>query len=232
MEAFWSWLVWWEIGLLGGAALIFARLLWKDRHCQEAHNYLEDNMTPVREALRELGEVQEMATARRMRRAVGYCQNTDCEDYAKGVFLLNHGPVFYCPRCRNIGEVVDEVGSYTGNSEIFKEVRVEYNYDPIHRVYREVAIIRDDGIWGQHNVYTLTSPLIKTERRALKVAEAMLSSLNTYHGFIGAANGELPRTNEHILDMDKPREEFRQELEKFHKELETSTLRQKGTRAC
>ncbi|MEE9281488.1 MAG: hypothetical protein V3V67_15045, partial [Myxococcota bacterium] len=24
----------------------------------------------------------------RMKRGVGYCENTDCEDYAKGVFLL------------------------------------------------------------------------------------------------------------------------------------------------
>jgi len=35
-----------------------------------------------------------------MKRGVGYCENTDCEDYAKGVFLLNHGDTFYCPRCR------------------------------------------------------------------------------------------------------------------------------------
>ena len=35
-----------------------------------------------------------------MKRGVGYCENTDCEDYAKGVFLLNHGDTFYCPRCQ------------------------------------------------------------------------------------------------------------------------------------
>ena len=40
-----------------------------------------------------------------MKRGVGYCENTDCEDYAKGVFLLNHGDTFYCPRCRQLRTV-------------------------------------------------------------------------------------------------------------------------------
>ncbi len=74
-----------------------------------------------------------------MKRGVGYCENTDCEDYAKGVFLLNHGDTFYCPRCRQLGKVEKERGFYTGNSDIFKEVRVEYNFDPINGVYRVIA---------------------------------------------------------------------------------------------
>ena len=47
-----------------------------------------------------------------MKRGVGYCENTDCEDYAKGVFLLNHGDTFYCPRCRQLGKVEKERGFY------------------------------------------------------------------------------------------------------------------------
>ena len=93
-----------------------------------------------------------------MKRGVGYCENTDCEDYAKGVFLLNHGDTFYCPRCRQLGKVEKERGFYTGNSDIFKEVRVEYNFDPINGVYREIAIVRDESLWGRNNVYTLQSP--------------------------------------------------------------------------
>ena len=117
-----------------------------------------------------------------MKRGVGYCENTDCEDYAKGVFLLNHGDTFYCPRCRQLGKVEKERGFYTGNTDIFKEVRVEYNFDPINSVYREIAIVRDESLWGRNNVYTLQSPLIKTEKRALKVAEAILANLNRYRG--------------------------------------------------
>jgi ribosomal protein S27AE len=96
-----------------------------------------------------------------MKRGVGYCENTDCEDYAKGVFLLNHGDTFYCPRCRQLGKVEKERGFYTGNTDIFKEVRVEYNFDPINSVYREIAIVRDESLWGRNNVDTLQSPLIK-----------------------------------------------------------------------
>ena len=74
-----------------------------------------------------------------MKRGVGYCENTDCEDYAKGVFLLNHGDTFYCPRCRQLGKVEKERGFYTGNSDIFKEVRVEYNFDPINGILSSQA---------------------------------------------------------------------------------------------
>lgn len=167
------------------------------------------------------GESVEMAT---MKRGVGYCENTDCEDYAKGVFLLNHGDTFYCPRCRQLGKVEKERGFYTGNSDIFKEVRVEYNFDPINGVYREIAIVRDESLWGRNNVYTLQSPLIKTEKRALKVAEAILANLNRYRGLL---NGdEIPRTTEIILSFDEPFDEFQRKLGQLSKEWEASGLRE------
>jgi ribosomal protein S27AE len=159
-----------------------------------------------------------------MKRGVGYCENTDCEDYAKGVFLLNHGDTFYCPRCRQLGKVEKERGFYTGNSDIFKEVRVEYNFDPINGVYREIAIVRDESLWGRNNVYTLQSPLIKTEKRALKVAEAILANLNRYRGLL---NGdEIPRTTEIILSFDDSFEEFQRKVQQLGRELEQSGLRE------
>ncbi len=159
----------------------------------------------------------------RMKRGVGFCESTDCEDYAKGVFLLNHGTTFYCPRCRSLGAVEKERGFFTGDSDIFKEVRVEYNYDAVHKTYREIAIIRDDSLMGEgHNVYTLHSPLIKTERRALKVAEACLANLNRYRGLL--AGDDIPRTTEYVLNIDEPREDFFRHLAAFAKELEGSAL--------
>ena len=112
-----------------------------------------------------------------MRRGVGYCMNTGsievegCEEYAKGVFLLNHGDNFYCPRCRHLGTVVKETGTavYGGGNAPFKEVRCEFNYDPCTEKFREIAIDRDEAIWGTGSKYTLLSPLIKTEKRALKL---------------------------------------------------------------
>ena len=159
-----------------------------------------------------------------MKRGVGYCENTDCEDYAKGVFLLNHGDTFYCPRCRQLGKVEKERGFYTGNTDIFKEVRVEYNFDPINSVYREIAIVRDESLWGRNNVYTLQSPLIKTEKRALKVAEAILANLNRYRGLLNS--DDIPRTTEIILSFDDEFDEFSRKLQQLSKEWEASGLRE------
>ena len=142
------------------------------------------------------------------------------EDYAKGVFLLNHSACFICSRCRVEGSVVMEKGFYTGNSDVFKEVRVEFNYDPVNGVYREIGIVRDDSASGG-NVYTLQSPLIKTENRSLKVAEAVLSNLNRFTGLL---SGEIPTTTEYILSFDDPFEEFQRKVQQLGKELEGSGL--------
>ena len=163
-----------------------------------------------------------------MKRGVGYCENTDCEDYAKGVFLLNHGDTFYCPRCRQLGKVEKERGFYTGNTDIFKEVRVEYNFDPINSLYREIAIVRDESLWGRNNVYTLQSPLIKTEKRALKVAEAILANLNRYRGLL---NGDdIPRTTEIILSFDDEFDEFSRKPLASHSLLSCWSFRENSSK--
>jgi hypothetical protein len=160
-----------------------------------------------------------------MRRAVGYCQKDQCDDYAKGVFLLNHGQTFLCPRCREDGEIAPEVGAYTGTSDVFKEVRVEYNYCAVNHEFREIAIVRDESLWGRCNTYVLKSPLIKTERRALKVAEAILSNLNKFSRCLADLNsGEVPTTLETILNFDQDMATFKSNLAKFAKELEASPL--------
>ena len=115
-------------------------------------------------------------------------------------------------------------GPVPGNSDIFKEVRVEYNFDPINGVYREIAIVRDESLWGRNNVYTLQSPLIKTEKRALKVAEAILANLNRYRGLL---NGDdIPRTTEIILSFDDEFDEFSRKLQQLSREWEASGLRE------
>ena len=162
-----------------------------------------------------------------MKRGAGYCENTDCEDYAKGVFLLNHDRYnFKCPRCRQAGHVEKEVGSCSGlgATAIFKEVRVEYNFDPVNAVYREIAIVRDESLWGSHSTYTLRSPLIRTQNRALKVAESILANLNRDPGL--ADSEDIPRTNEVILSLDDSPEEFSRRLKVLEKQWEDSALRE------
>ena len=52
----------------------------------------------------------------------------------------------YQPRFSPDGASLAYCTNKTGNSDIFKEVRVEYNFDPINGVYREIAIVRDDRV--------------------------------------------------------------------------------------
>jgi hypothetical protein len=163
-----------------------------------------------------------------MKRAVGYCEDTDCEDFGKGVFLLNHGETFYCPRCRNVGRVVAERGIHHAKEGVpFKEVRVEFNYDPISSAFREIAIVRDESIWGSGSTYTLLSPLIKTEKRALKVAEAILANLQRYADIL---DDGIPRTTETIISFDEDIEAFTAKMKRLGDEWENSNLSLKKMR--
>ncbi len=164
-----------------------------------------------------------------MRRGVGYCMNTGsienegCEEYAKGVFLLNHGNTFYCPRCRVVGMMVEETGKAEHNGcAPFKEVRCEFNYDPCSKRFREIAIVRDEAIWGTGAKYTLMSPLIKTEKRALKVAEAILANLQRYADL--AEEDDIPRSTEVLLSLDDDLSVFVEKMKSLGEAWEQSTL--------
>ena len=146
-----------------------------------------------------------------IRRGAGFCQSMDCRDYAKGVFLLNpSNDVFTCPCCRGTDTHVEiESGRHANDHEVVKEVRVEYNYDPVNGNYRDTAIVRDEAIPGRANVYTFRSPLIKTEQRALKIAEAMLANSH----WSGRKDDDFGyRETEIILHFDNPMEKFLDEL--------------------
>ena len=159
----------------------------------------------------------------RMRRGVGYCEDEICEEFTRGVFLLNHDGAWKCPACGKPGRVERERGTFHGRGERFKEVRVEYNFDPLDGVYREVAIVQDVSLWGPARTYTLQSPLVRTEKRALKVAEAILANLNRSPE--PALRGEIPSTSEVILSLDQPFEQFRRQLGLLQEAWQASGLR-------
>jgi hypothetical protein len=161
-----------------------------------------------------------------MKRGVGYCEDSACEEHARGVFLLNHEGAFYCPTCRKCGRVESERGFHTGSADVFKEVRVEYNFDPITATYRDIAIVQDVSLWGRNNVYTLQSPLIRTEKRALKVAEAILANLNRRPDLVH--EDEIPNSAEVVLSFDDSREEFARKLDALAQEWASSGLSQQS----
>jgi hypothetical protein len=158
------------------------------------------------------------------KRAVGYCYNNPCDDVSKGVFLLNHGDTFYCPRCRLPGTVEREVGEVKGEGSFFRQVRVEFNYNPQVKKYLEAGIVAIENV-SEGNTYTLRSPLIKTEQRALKVAEQVLANLNCY----GHNPSDTTPTQELILMLDDDRESFTRSCDKLRQLLEKSSLVDKDT---
>ena len=132
----------------------------------------------------------------RMNRGVGFCLQKECADYAKGVFLLNHGDTFFCPRCRIQGFVEPERHTSVIRGATYKEVRVEYNYDSVRNVYREIAIVRDEALPGRCSTLVMYSPLIRTEKKALMTAQSLLASLQK-------GDDQPLSTTEVILDMGR-----------------------------
>ena len=146
-------------------------------------------------------------------RALGYCDNKDCEDFIKGVFLLNHSNKFYCPRCRHLGfiEPEDRIDRPCMASDYYNEVRVEFNFNPVNGKYENIGVVLvDDMTVG--GTYTLKSPLIRTEARALKVAESMLCALNS-----GVKD---PSTVDSGLSIDLGSETFTQDLAELKRKLD------------
>jgi ribosomal protein S27AE len=152
-----------------------------------------------------------------MRRGVGYCTNIKCDEHAKACFLLNHGDKYTCGVCNKVGLYIEEKGTFEGKSEHWKEVRVEFDYDPLQGIYRSVAIIIDNSLVGSHNVYTLRSPLIRTDKRASKVAENLLATLQAFKEI---EEDCIPRAMPKDVHFDASLEEVKRELDIISKSWE------------
>lgn len=173
--------------------------------------------------------VNAIFTPRRIERGVGYCENTSCEEFCKAKFLLYHEGSFFCQVCFKEGFAVEEVGKpVRAPGQLFGEVKVEYCYCPSAKRYRELAIVRDEALGSNIGVYTLQSPLIQTEKRALKVAEALLSTLND-GVLLDEDLARPPHIQEKILSWDKPLEEVREWLKQFALQIKDNPFYHEGT---
>jgi len=158
-----------------------------------------------------------------MNRGVGYCDNIDCEEYLKGVFLL-HQNVFHCPRCRKLGFPEMEKYEYSNDFPVIREVRVQFNFDPLNRRYTQIAIACDDELGPHCNTLTVCNPLCKTEKRALKLAGLYFAyvSLNG----VGAKN---INSQENVINLDDSREIVSMQCAKIAKMWEeAAAIRKKG----
>ena len=161
-------------------------------------------------------------------RAVGICRNKECENYNKDVFLINHSNIFNCSRCHKSGFYrPEQVITLNVTSLDFYQVRIEFNYDPNLDEFRSIAIVTDESLPKEGgNVYTLKSALIRTEKRALEMATALLGDLMRADECVFDGSG-IGRSKEHVLYFDNQRELFKIELDLLGRKLENSRLRRK-----
>lgn len=150
-------------------------------------------------------------------KGVGFCENNNCDGFMKGVFLLNHNGIFYCPTCRTPGFIVEEERDEVQPNTMYTTVEVKFNYNPMARKYADRAIVSLEPKRG-HNIYHYSSPLLKSEQRALKAAVALINAVNT-HAM------EPSIASEHIIDLDKPLDIIRDDLKKLESSLKEKERR-------
>lgn len=153
--------------------------------------------------------------------------NPECTEFQKDVFLMAHNGSFKCGRCHRIGRKVMEYGETDNDFSLdFWQVRLEFCYDVTFDTYRSVAVVTDEDMSKEGNIYTLYTPLVKTEKRALLMAEAMLGTLMKADDSL-FAKGYIPKDQVYNIDFDKPLAEIQGRLKEIGAMLLNSRLRKK-----
>jgi hypothetical protein len=155
-----------------------------------------------------------------MTRAVGYCENVHCKEYLKGIFLLNHGNDYNCHFCMESGFIEREEVTQEGDFKLFRTVKLNFDYDASSKRYRQLALVTDECTPCHYSTLVIKSPLVKTERRALKLAEMYLGRLAITEETID----NLHQVYETQFDLSWNREKFSYELNKWEKELTNSNF--------
>lgn len=94
--------------------------------------------------------------------------------------MLNAQPNtrYTCSQCRRKGSIIVHAqGFHTRSDQTIREVRVEFMFDPNTFQYKSLAVIIENSLPEHFGSYILQDPIIRTEKRALTVGEALLSSL-------------------------------------------------------
>lgn len=165
----------------------------------------------------------------RFEKGVGYCENVECADYLKGMFLFLHEKeTFTCGSCgQESTHMVQEKGIVEREGIVpFACVRVEYCYDAARRRYDEIVVLTDDSFQGPSGTYTIQNPLCKTPTRAAKIAEAMLNVINE-GVLLDEDLSNTPKAYEKILSFDKPADEFRKDLKALEHSLMDNSFLQR-----
>lgn len=112
------------------------------------------------------------------RKGAGFCLWKACSSYAQPFFLIDAPDVFECPVCLRPGLVECERATREGPDPLFSEVRIDFDFDPLRRVYRKRALTIDGRLLGRQSSFTLQTPMIQTRERAVRVGRTILRNLN------------------------------------------------------
>lgn len=131
-------------------------------------------------------------------RALGVCSQEECDDFNRGVLLLNQGNEYWCPKCRFRGWIEEErrydLAPVDAIDPIYKTVKIHFNFNPAERRYQSIAVVSVPELaYGW--TYEWYQPLVKTEKRALLLGESTLCALNS-----GDRSGEM---KELVLRFDE-----------------------------
>jgi hypothetical protein len=111
-------------------------------------------------------------------RAVGYCLNDRCSDFAVGRVLTRRDEGFLCTRCERYGRIEHERGRKTGAFEFVSEIQVEFNYDPVRDLYLERTSVRDERLLQPQAIYKLKTPMVQTQIEAANVGRVVMAAIN------------------------------------------------------
>ena len=149
------------------------------------------------------------------RQGIGYCRNPDCKSVNQAIFVTDREDSYRCQGCYLVGRIVLESGSFSNKTPYVRMVRVEYNYDTTQERYRSLAALWDPEIEEERtNVYTIKSPIIKSEKGAFRVAESVLVLLQQLPEPQKNPSAGL-KAKERPLDLDLDYSDFKKQCQKL-----------------
>lgn len=143
----------------------------------------------------------------KFKRSCGYCLNIDCRLRGKPIFLMGCTS-HTCEDCHHQCHVELERAKRLNEDLVYREVRLEFMFDPYEMRYRGLAIVRDEESTGT-NVLTMYAPRIIGSRRATTYAEKILACLQV----LPEEEAIYPR--DFLVDLDKPIVQVRRDLEEM-----------------
>lgn len=142
-------------------------------------------------------------------KGAGFCLNNKCLYYHKPQFYMGMELVYLCRGCHKQGFLERNHTTYKGVG-LCRSVKVHFNYEPVKRVYSNIAIVTDDNLPAVNTrELHLYHPFIHHPVSALKLAEKGMADVASGHGGI-------------VFDLGSDDKCFKEALARLANSLRTS----------